>query len=99
MIIEKEDEMINILIRNADRLKKLTENILTKTKIENQSLRLIKEKFDINEKIDNFAREFQNHIIEKDIKIVIEHSSDKIIVYADKIRIYEVLSNLLNNAL
>ncbi|MGN6351134.1 MAG: ATP-binding protein [Candidatus Nitrosocosmicus sp.] len=99
MIVEKEDEMIDILVRNADRLKKLTENILTKTKIENQSLKLIKEKFDINEKIDNFIREFQNQVIEKDIKIILKHLSDKIIVYADKIRIYEVLSNLLNNAI
>jgi signal transduction histidine kinase len=99
MIIEKQEELIDILLRNADRLKKLTENILTKTKIENQSLKISKEKFDLNEKIDNFVREFQNHVIEKDIKIIIKHSKDKIIVNADKIRIYEVLSNLLNNAI
>lgn len=99
MIIEKEDELIDILFRNADRLKKLTENILTKTKIENQGLKLIKEKFDINEKIDNFVKEFQSQVIKKEIKIIIKHSNEKIIVYADKIRIYEVLANLLNNAI
>jgi two-component system sensor histidine kinase VicK len=98
-IVEKEDEIIDILARNADRLDKLTENILYKTKIENQSLRLTKEKFDIIEKIDRIVKEIQSQYIDMGIEIIVKHAIDHIIVTADKIRIYEVLSNLLNNAI
>jgi len=98
-IVEKEDEIIDILARNADRLDKLTENILYKTKIESQSLKLTKERFDIIEKIDRIVKEIQSQYIDRGIEIIVKHSIDHIIVTADKIRIYEVLSNLLNNAI
>ena len=52
--IEQDDkELLNVIIRNAKRLHKLTENILDATKIENQSLKVNKQYFRLNDIITN----------------------------------------------
>ncbi len=50
---DKEREYIDIIIRNTKRLQQLAENILDVTKIESQSLKLNKERFNINDVITN----------------------------------------------
>jgi two-component system, OmpR family, sensor histidine kinase VicK len=47
--MEKQRELLSVIIRNAKRLKELTENILDITRIENKSLELLKEPLDIDE--------------------------------------------------
>ena len=93
-----DEEFLDIIVRNAKRLQALSENILDITKIESQTLKLNKEKFSVNEKI----RDVINDIKSKEDGIEIsfdEPKVDPIIVQADKIRIYEVMSNLLINAI
>ena len=94
---ERRDEMINAIERNAVRLKNLTNSILDVSRIESQSLSLNKEKFNLNEKIRNVIDDLKlRHQVEitfADPKV------DPIVVEADKIRIYEVISNLLVNAI
>jgi signal transduction histidine kinase len=94
---ERRDEMINAIERNAVRLQSLTNNILDVSRIESQTLKLNKEKFNINEKIRNVIDDLKSrHQVEitfADPKV------DPIVVEADKIRIYEVISNLLVNAI
>jgi signal transduction histidine kinase len=46
----KQLELLDIITRNAKRLQRLTDGILDVTEIESQSLKLNKEKFDINKK-------------------------------------------------
>ena len=48
--------------RNAKRLQRLTEDILNVTKIESQSLKLNKEKFDINKKILNVIKDVEKQV-------------------------------------
>jgi signal transduction histidine kinase len=94
---EEDEEFLNVIIRNAKRLRCLSENILDVSKIESQTLKLKKEKFNINEEIRNVI----NDIKSKEDKIEItfaEPKVDPIVVEADKMRIYEVISNLLTNA-
>jgi signal transduction histidine kinase len=94
---ERRDEMINAIERNAVRLNSLTNSLLDVSRIESQTLSLNKEKFNINEKIRNVIDDLklvhQVEIIFADPKV------DPIVVEADKIRIYEVISNLLVNAI
>lgn len=47
--MEKQRELLSVIIRNARRLKELTENILDITRIENKSLELQKEPVDVDE--------------------------------------------------
>jgi signal transduction histidine kinase len=92
-----EEQFLETIVRNAKRLQDLSENILDITKIESRTLKLKKEKFNINEKIRNVIEDIKSK--DDEIAIIFEQKEDPIIVEADSIRIYQVISNLLNNAL
>jgi signal transduction histidine kinase len=90
-------EFLDTIVRNAKRLQSLSENILDITKIESSTLKLNKEKFNINEKIRNVINDIKSK--EDEIKISFdEPKADPIVVESDSIRIYQVMSNLLTNA-
>ena len=92
-----DEELLDVIIRNAKRLQCLSENILDVTKIERKTLKLKKERFNINEKIRNVINDIKSKKDEIEI-IFAEPKVDPIFVEADKVRIYEVISNLLTNA-
>ena len=93
--------------RNSQRLEKLVNDILDTSRIESNRLDLHKESFNVNEKIENVIKDISNKTNNyKDpnnsrnaIEIDFEPQQNPITVFADKIRIFEVLSNLLNNAI
>jgi two-component system sensor histidine kinase VicK len=100
---EKKDELIEIILRNAKRLQTLTENILDLTRIESQTFRLEKERFNIYELLSDVIKDFTERIKSdnKNIRLVYDQkdTDHHIIIEADKGRIIQVLSNILNNAL
>jgi signal transduction histidine kinase len=98
----KEDiEYLDIIIRNAKRLLRLEQNILDMTKIESKTLKLDKERFNLIEKITNVVNDFSSELLKQNIKLVFtqDSQSEPIFVNADKVRIFEVISNLLSNAI
>jgi signal transduction histidine kinase len=100
---EKRELISYALHRNANRLQRLTNDILDVTRIESQALRLNKEKFNLNDLIASITEDFKNDIAKKggDIKLLYEASSQlaAVEVEADKGRIAQVISNLLSNAI
>ena len=94
---KQDEEFLEIIIRNAKRLQGLSEKILDISKIENRILRLDKEKFNINEKLRDIINDIRSRENEVEITFV-EPNVDPVIVEADRIRIDEVISNLLTNA-
>jgi nitrogen-specific signal transduction histidine kinase len=98
--IEQYHEFLNTISRNAKRLQQLTENILDVTKIESHTLKLHKEKVNINEKIRNVINDVRSQIHNPDkLKIVFAESKNPVYVEADKIRLYQTIANLLTNAI
>jgi signal transduction histidine kinase/CheY-like chemotaxis protein len=101
-IIEEDRELLNVIIRNAKRLQKLTENILDATKIESQSLKVNKQYFRLNDIMKNVLadhkKEEENNKQSK-IKLAYSSNNDNIIVKADAERLTQVVSNLLSNAI
>ncbi len=101
---EKKQEFLKVILRNCYRLYRITEDILDVTKIESQTLKLNKQMIELNEIIRNVVNDF-NEIINKkrygsdQVRIVYEPSKDIILVNADKGRLNQLLSNLLDNAL
>jgi signal transduction histidine kinase len=94
-----DEEFLDTIVRNAKRLQSLSENILDITKIESRTLKLNKEKFNINEKIRNVINDIKSKKEEDVIQISFDNPKvDPIVVEADSIRIYQVISNLLTNA-
>jgi signal transduction histidine kinase len=89
------------ILRNANRLKRLTDDILDITRIESQSLKLTMEKFDLNEKILNVIQDTKSTSLSNGgtTEIIFEHTTQDLPVYGDRVRIFQVLSNLLRNAI
>ncbi len=102
---EEEREHMRVIIRNAKRLQRLTENILDVTKIDNHSLKLQKERFNLIDLISRVAQDFRNQINSPNLQLVCqfeekqEDNNDLIFVRADKSRLIQVISNLLSNAI
>jgi signal transduction histidine kinase len=97
----KDVEHLDIIIRNAKRLLRLEQNMLDMTKIENKSLKLDTERFDLIENIEHVISDFVNESSKEMIQLIFTKPSQKeaILVNADKVRICEVISNLLGNAI
>jgi two-component system sensor histidine kinase VicK len=99
-------ELLDTVIRNAKRLKQLTDDIFDVTRIESRSLNLNKEQFDLNEQIKTAIDDIKNQISirynNNAVKLTFEterKEGNGVFIKADKIRIYEVISNLLKNAI
>ena len=100
--LEKDEEILNVIIRNSKRLMKLADEILDVARIESGSLFLKKEKFDLNEMIlTDILRDYNQMIIEnkKNIKLFYKsYDQNPIIVEADRNKLNQVICNLLSNA-
>ena len=99
-------QLLDTIARNAKRLQRLTDDILDVTKIESQSLKLNKERFNLNDVITNVIdemivnREFKNEKSDYDNNnIKLEYRPKDIFVEADRVRVTQVMSNLLNNSI
>ena len=95
-------EYVDVIVRNAKRLQRLTEEILDVTKIESHSLKLKKEEFNLKDVIENcindeIINKHSNSDKEKKPKIL--YQPKDIPLNADRIRISQVISNLLSNAI
>ena len=85
---------------NAERLAKLVEDVLSITKIESQTLKLNKVKVNISEKLQDVINDIKNQISDPDkLQIVFSKPKEPLYVEADKIRLYQVIANLLGNAI
>ncbi|MDQ3910104.1 MAG: HAMP domain-containing histidine kinase, partial [Thermoproteota archaeon] len=92
---------IEMMIRNVSRLERLSANILDASRIESKTLKLNKEVFDLNQKVLHVIDDVKMSIRggRKNITIISNAMIDKLEVYADKSRIFQVLSNLIRNAI
>jgi signal transduction histidine kinase len=96
---KREIEQLDTIIRNAKKLLRLEQNMLDMTKIEDRSLKLDKEKFDLIENIQHVINDFGNDSSNNKIQLVFTQPPEPIFINADKVRISEVISNLLGNAI
>jgi two-component system, OmpR family, sensor histidine kinase VicK len=100
--IENKNDLLNVIIRNAKRLQRLTENILDVTKIENNSVELNKEEFVLSRTVLESCRDFENQLSKEqkeNVKLIVALDEGDVLVIADKLRINQVIDNLLNNAI
>jgi signal transduction histidine kinase len=91
-------EIVEIILRNANRLHQLTEDILDVTRIESHTLKLRKERFNLNDAILNVVKDYRTQIADDNVKVMYESGNNNILVEADRRRLTQVISNLLNNA-
>ena len=97
---DTQKELLEVVVRNAKRLTTLIENILDVTRIENQSMTLRKERFNLNRIILNIIEGYESQDIKKKDNVrIIFTPKDDFLVEADKGRVMQVISNLMNNAI
>jgi signal transduction histidine kinase len=94
---ENREEAMKAIARNAERLERLTRDILDVTKIEGHKLELNKEKINLSEVIASAIEDSKGNIEDGNIKF--EYTPRNIVVEADRMRITQVISNLLSNAI
>jgi two-component system, OmpR family, sensor histidine kinase VicK len=102
-------EKIDAIYRNARRLQKLTNDILDVSRIESQTLNIDKEVFNISELITRIVQDhksdFRRHSRLSDMESPVQlfsysHQHDsELLIEADRDRINQALSNLINNAI
>jgi signal transduction histidine kinase len=100
--VEIEKEQVSLIIRNAKRLDRLASDILDIAKIESQSFKLNKERFNLKEVLSAAVQDLGNHIASSNRNnrsLQVLYKANDIIIEGDKERITQVVSNLLSNAL
>jgi two-component system, OmpR family, sensor histidine kinase VicK len=108
--IKEYSELIDVINRNAKRLRQLTEDILDVARIEGKLLNLRKSRFDLKELILNTIADHRSQIIregkDNNNKVKIELAPkegkevyNEIFIDGDRERITQVISNLLNNSI
>jgi signal transduction histidine kinase len=113
----QQKEMLEIILRNANRLHQLTEDILDVTRIESHTLKLRKDKFNLNEVMLDVIEDYRKQIANGsngngNVKVMYEPANSSssnsgssnsnsitLVVEADRQRLTQVISNLLNNAI
>jgi signal transduction histidine kinase len=109
---EQKRKALDAIVRNVTRLDSLEKHILDITKIESNTLTLDRERFNLTEKIRDTVADFITNEMRRDdtgynkknIKIEFEteagvEGKKDIFIDADKTRVYQVISNLLRNAI
>lgn len=93
-------EFLDIIYKNTKRLKKLSEDILEVSKVENKLFNLKKEHFNIKELILNLITNYKKQAEIKNIESEFEGYIDNdFVIYVDKEKISQVISNLINNSI
>lgn len=93
------EDYIKAILRNALRLKMLTNNLSDLTKIDANILKLKKEPFDLGTLVLSLVEDFKNMSKCHELKINITvQSPEHVFVNADSERLAQVILNLLDNA-
>jgi len=105
---ERQRELLDVVLYNGMRLQTLSENVLAVTKLEGNQLKLSKETFDLGLVILDVVKGYELSLRKirdanvQNSKKILFHldgiDKRKHIVYADRYRITQVITNLIDNA-
>ena len=95
---QKQQQVLTTARKNIDRLDQIIMNILDISKIEAGRIALKKQWVDLADMVKRVAGSFDARIKEKNLTLKVSATSEKIEVLADRDRLYQVLTNLVNNA-
>jgi two-component system, OmpR family, sensor histidine kinase VicK len=100
---QKQKEMLEVVIRNANRLQRLSEDILDVTRIESQNLNLKLEHLNLDEIISNAINDAKRSHEMKDVSLLYQRNkygnNDSVFIEADWVRLNQVILNLISNAI
>lgn len=93
----KAEEYIEVLDRKAQRLKKLTEDLVEASKASTGTLNVNREKIGMTQLIDQALGEYQEKLESRQLSVITALPEDETYVYADGRHLWRVIDNLLSN--
>ena len=96
---EKYERYLNIVLNESNRLTKLTEGLLELNDFDTKGPILKKQDFDIVEVIRVTRNTFEGQCKKKNIDLRIKCPAEHTLVYADRMKIGQVVYNLIDNAI
>lgn len=96
---ELHEKYLNIVLNETERLRKLTNGLLTLNNLNTKGMLLDISTFDINSVIRNTTASFEGTCRKKSIAVELILSGEELLVKADVGKIQQVLYNLLDNAI
>lgn len=94
----QKNELLKIISRNARKLDIMTNNILDYARMENNNFKLNYEIFDVIKITEELMGDYSIQINKKKLMLNLVYSTKPLLIKADKLRIIEVLDNLINNS-
>lgn len=95
---DKETHYLQIVSTETKRLSKLVSTMLNVSRIDNGNVKLIKKPFDVSKVIIDVLMSFEKSINDKSIDMHCENITPELFVNADMDMIYQVVYNLVENA-
>lgn len=95
---EDQNKYLQIVLDEAERMNKMTNDILDLTKVDSSELNINKKGFELNRVIKKILISFEPICVAKANRVEVILSEDETWVYADQEQIVRVLHNLIENA-
>ena len=96
---EDKEKYLKIALSETKRLNSLITSMLDLSRLDSGKNPLVYTKFDINNIINEIVDKFEPALIKKALQVNVEFSRDICYVFADKEKIIQVITNLLDNAI
>ncbi|MBL7980996.1 MAG: HAMP domain-containing histidine kinase [Flavobacteriales bacterium] len=96
---EERREHLGVIVKNADRLKDLVDDLFTLSKLESGQLKLDLEPISLGELVHDVVNKLRLHAQEKNVGINIIMTKDLPIVQVDVKKIDRVLQNIIQNSI
>ena len=93
------DEMGRIIEQQVEHLSRLLDDLLDVSRITQGKITLRKRRIDLNEVAREAAEPLRGVFTQQGIRLEVERSASRLMVMADPVRMQQVVSNLLQNAL
>lgn len=98
---EKQTQFIDLINTNSRQLLHIISDIIDISKIESDQIKMFKKDFSIHKVFNVLKQNFEEQIklANKEIEIVLDYDQDEgLMICTDKVRLEQVLSNLMSNA-
>lgn len=95
---DKEIELLDIISRQTDQMVKLVDDLLDVSRISQGKISLDIETLNVREFVEAAAESAGNLILDRGHQLTINIFSEPLWVAGDKVRLTQILSNLINNA-
>ena len=95
---DNQEEYFQLIQRNSEKLQELIDQLLELTQLENASIPLKAKQENLVSVLRGLVSSFESLAKQKNIRLLFESQSEKLICWVDRDKLEKILNNLLSNA-